>query len=196
MRLYLLAAIATLHLTACSGFGQDRPWPRPRPEVRNGIDVLRAEKFARLENRKVGLITNHTGLALDGAGTAELLHTAKNVTLVALFSPEHGFHGKGEGKIADAKHGPTGLPIYSLYTKERAPNEAHLKGIDTLVFDIQDIGCRFYTYISTMGEAMQVASEARASAFVVLDRVEPDPAASRSAGPMRDADAASLRRLA
>ena len=108
--------------------------------VRNGIDVLRENEFATLAGRSVGLITNHTGIATDGRSTALLLHEAPNVRLRALFSPEHGFFGVGEGKIGDAVHAPTGLPIYSLYTTDRKPNDTHLRGIDTLVFDIQDIG--------------------------------------------------------
>ncbi|NQT36982.1 MAG: DUF1343 domain-containing protein [Planctomycetes bacterium] len=144
-----------------------------RPVVRTGIDVLRREDFRRLRGRRVGLITNHTGIDATGASTARLLHEAAEVKLVALFSPEHGLHGTLDtARIADGRDRATGLPVYSLYGASRRPKAETLSGIDTLVFDIQDIGTRFYTYISTMGYAMQAAAEAKIR-FVVLDRPNP-----------------------
>ncbi|MEE2886798.1 MAG: DUF1343 domain-containing protein [Planctomycetota bacterium] len=141
--------------------------------VQNGIDVLQSSDFAALAGRKVGLISNHTGLNLSGQSTAVLLHRAKSVDLRILFSPEHGFAGKlDQSKVDHAIHKPTGLRIHSLYNKDRKPDAASLRGLDTLVFDIQDIGCRFYTYISTMGEAMRTAA-AHKLRFVVLDRPNP-----------------------
>jgi uncharacterized protein YbbC (DUF1343 family) len=192
MRIHrLFSLLLALPLTACAGSASPQAPAKWAPAaVHNGIDVLHAGGFVGLAGRKVGLITNHTGLSVDGVSTAQLLHTAKAVKLVALFSPEHGFHGKGEGEIQDAVHEATGLRIHSLYTKSRAPNRANLKGIDTLVFDIQDIGCRFYTYISTMGEAMQVAAKEKLR-FVVLDRPNPIGGVVFG-GPMRDVDAASF----
>ena len=152
--------------------------------VENGIDVLQKTGFAQLAGSKVGLISNHTGLNLTGESTTVLLHRAENVELKRLFSPEHGFYGKAEGVVGHTVHAPTGMPIHSLYTKDRAPNAESLKDIDTLVFDIQDIGCRFYTYIATMGEAMQVAHRHKLR-FVVLDR--PNPIGGVDVGgPMRD----------
>ncbi|NOX56276.1 MAG: DUF1343 domain-containing protein [Planctomycetes bacterium] len=141
--------------------------------VLTGIDVLQRDQFRQLAGRRVGLITNHTGINRRGVRTATLLHQAPNVTLVALFSPEHGPTGQlDQAQIQDMRDPELGLPIFSLYGKTRKPTDASLKGIDTLVFDIQDIGTRFYTYISTMGLAMQAAAE-HGLRFVVLDRPNP-----------------------
>lgn len=142
-------------------------------DVLTGIDVLEQEGFRRLEGRHVGLITNHTGVNRRGVSTVELLHKAENVDLKVLFSPEHGIQGVLDTRnIDDASDPRTGLKIYSLYGKTRKPTADSLEGIDTLVFDIQDIGARFYTYISTMGNAMQAAAEHNLR-FVVLDRPNP-----------------------
>lgn len=142
-------------------------------DVLNGIDVLQRGGFASLKGRRVGLITNHTGLNRDGVSTVKLLNEAEGVTLVTLFSPEHGFEGKLDvAKIGDQKDATTGLKVFSLYGETRTPTKESLEGIDTLVFDIQDIGCRFYTYVSTMGNAMKAAGEHKVR-FVVLDRVNP-----------------------
>lgn len=139
----------------------------------NGIDVLTARGFDTLDGQRVGLITNHTGLDRNGRSTISLLAEAETVTLVRLFSPEHGIDGKLDiPEIADTHDGDTGLDVVSLYGDSRQPSPASLEGIDTLVFDIQDIGTRFYTYISTMGLAMQAAAE-NGVRFVVLDRVNP-----------------------
>ena len=154
--------------------------------VDNGVDVLRKNDFAALRGQKVGLITNHTGLAKDGRSTVELLNDAPNVTLAALFSPEHGFAGKLDiAKIGDSKDSTTGLKVHSLYGKTRRPTAEMLAGLDTLVFDIQDIGTRFYTYISTMRNAMEAAAEHQLR-FVVLDRVNPINGVTVS-GPVLDA---------
>jgi len=142
-------------------------------KVLTGIDVLERDGFAVLKGRRVGLITNHTGLNRAGVGTAKLLHEAAEVELTALFSPEHGFEGKLDvAQISDARDSGTGLRIFSLYGETRSPTAESLQGIDTLVFDIQDIGTRFYTYISTMGNAMRAAAEHEVR-FVVLDRPNP-----------------------
>ncbi len=139
----------------------------------NGVDVLVARGFDTLDGQRVGLITNHTGLDREGRSTISLLAKAETVSLVRLFSPEHGIEGKLDiPEIADARDGETGLDIVSLYGGSRKPSAASLDGIDTLVFDIQDIGTRFYTYISTMGLAMQAAAQ-NGVRFVVLDRVNP-----------------------
>lgn len=142
--------------------------------VLNGIDVLEKEKFQSLRGRNVGLITNHTGINRQRRSTIDLLAEAPDVKLVALFSPEHGIRGTLDTEsISDGKDDATGLPVYSLYkSKERKPTANQLQGIDTLVFDIQDIGCRFYTYLSTMGLAMEAANENDLK-FVVLDRINP-----------------------
>ena len=141
--------------------------------VLNGIDVLQRDGFAQLDGRVIGLITNHTGINRSGNSTIQLLHSAPGVKLVALFSPEHGPVGKLDvSHIDNTIDAATGINIISLYGKRRRPSSDMLKGIDTLVFDIQDIGTRFYTYISTMGEAMQAAAE-NDIRFVVLDRPNP-----------------------
>ncbi len=146
----------------------------PAGKVYNGIDTLAQDKFAALKGLKIGLITNHTGVNADHRATIDLLHEAEGVELKALFSPEHGIRGKLESdSIDDGKDPSTGLPIFSLYkTKGRKPTASQLKNLDALVFDIQDIGCRFYTYISTMGLCMEAAAE-YGKKFVVLDRVNP-----------------------
>ena len=156
-----------------------------------GIDALAADEFRPLQGKRVGLITNHTGLNAAGERTVDLLHNAPNVTLVALFSPEHGFAGKlDEDGITDSRDEATGLPIYSLYGENRTPTAEQLEGLDVLVFDIQDVGARFYTYTSTMAQAMRAATE-RGLEYVVLDRPNPIDGVS-VAGPMLDPGAESF----
>lgn len=141
--------------------------------VLNGIDVLKRDSFRQLRGRKIGLVTNHTGIDRERNATIDLLHAAPEVKLVALFSPEHGIRGdQDHEKIGDTTDEKTGLPVYSLYGERRTPTGEQLKGIDTLVFDIQDIGCRFYTYISTMANCLEATGKAKIR-FVVLDRVNP-----------------------
>ena len=145
----------------------------PLHPVLTGIDVLERDGFKQLEGRRVGLITNHTGRDRTGRSTIEVLAAAKNLKLVALFSPEHGLRGAEDSPVGNARDEKTGLPIYSLYEKERRrPTAEMLKGIDTLVFDIQEVGTRFYTYPATCGYAMEEAARNKVK-FVVLDR--PDP---------------------
>jgi uncharacterized protein YbbC (DUF1343 family)/CubicO group peptidase (beta-lactamase class C family) len=153
--------------------------------VRNGIDVLESQGFGLLQGQRVGLITNHTGRNLDGLNTVTVLSKAPGVKLAALFSPEHGFEGKLDiAKVDNSQDISTGLVIYSLYGETRKPTAQMLSEIDTIVFDIQDIGTRFYTYVSTMGEAMKAASE-QGKKFVVLDR--PNPIGGQIvSGPMLD----------
>jgi uncharacterized protein YbbC (DUF1343 family) len=141
-------------------------------EVLTGIDVLRAEQFERLRGRRIGLITNASGRARDGTPTVDLLLHADGVKLVALFSPEHGLAANRQGSIEDERDSQTGLPVYSLYGDALAPRADTLADIDTLVFDIQDAGTRFFTYASTMQRAMQAARDHDLS-FVVLDRPNP-----------------------
>jgi uncharacterized protein YbbC (DUF1343 family) len=148
------------------------PAPRPAPPVLSGIDVLRADGFAILQGKRVGLVTNHTGRARDGATTIDLLHGAKGVTLVSLFSPEHGIRGVLDAKVPSEVDEQTGLAIHSLYGETRRPTDAMLAGVDTLVVDLQDVGARFYTYMTTMAYVMEEAAK-RKIAVVVLDRVNP-----------------------
>lgn len=144
------------------------------PAVRTGIEVLKARQFDILRGKRVGLITNPTGVDARLNSTIDILFAAPGVKLVALFGPEHGVRGDyAAGDIVDTyTDARTGLPVYSLYGKTRKPTPAMLAGIDVLVYDIQDNGCRSYTYISTMGLAMEAAATAKVP-FVVLDR--PDP---------------------
>ncbi len=144
----------------------------PQQEVLNGIDVLVKQGFAPLKGLRVGLITNHTGHDRNRQSTVDLLHRAQGVELKALFSPEHGLRGTLDEKVGDTADEKTGLPVHSLYGETRQPRPDHLRDLDALVFDIQDIGCRFYTYISTMGLAMEAAAKANIK-FFVLDRVNP-----------------------
>jgi len=142
-------------------------------EALNGIDVLKRDGFHLLRGLRVGLITNHTGQDRERNPTIDLLHAATEVKLVALFSPEHGIRGElDQEKITDSTDAKTGLPVFSLYGERRAPEPAQLAGLDVLVFDIQDIGCRFYTYISTMANCLEQAAKAKVK-FLVLDRVNP-----------------------
>ncbi len=166
--------IGTIGTIAASSILEPGASPTSTPtKVLCGIDVLERESFKRLEGRKIGLITNHTGVTREGRTTIEAFRLAKNLELKTLFSPEHGIAGAlDQSNIADARDEATGLPIYSLYGESRAPSEKSLAGIDTLVFDIQDIGCRFYTYVSTMKLAMEVAAKQKIK-FVVLDRPNP-----------------------
>jgi len=161
---------------------------RPAGNVLNGIDVLVAEKFGALKDLRVGLITNPSGMSRDRRTTIDLLHAAKEVNLVSLFGPEHGIRGSRDGKVEDGVDDKTGLPVRSLYAGKdrRKPMKEHLAEIDALVFDMQDIGCRFYTYISTMGLAMEAAEEAGIK-FIVLDRINPI-GGSKVAGPLRDGE--------
>jgi uncharacterized protein YbbC (DUF1343 family)/CubicO group peptidase (beta-lactamase class C family) len=144
----------------------------PSNKVLNGIDSLKRKDFGPLKGLKIGLITNHTGRDRKGNSTIDLLHRTPAVELRALFSPEHGIRGEKDEKVGDGKDDKTGLPVYSLYGKRRSPTPEQLAGLDALVFDIQDIGCRFYTYISTMGLGLEAAGKAGIK-FFVLDRTNP-----------------------
>jgi uncharacterized protein YbbC (DUF1343 family)/CubicO group peptidase (beta-lactamase class C family) len=145
----------------------------PLHPVLTGIDVLERDGFKQLEGRRVGLITNHTGRDREGRSTIDVLAAAKNFKLIALFSPEHGLRGIEDSNVGDTRDDKTGLPVYSLYEKDRRrPTAEMLKEIDTLVFDIQEVGTRFYTYPATCGYAMEEAARNKIR-FVVLDR--PDP---------------------
>ncbi len=152
------------------------PWPRGEkevPTVLNGVDVLVRRKFADLKGLSVGLITNQTGIDAQRRSTIDLLAEAPEVKLKKLFSPEHGIRGElDQLKIGDSKDKKTGLPVLSLYGERKAPTPEQLADIDALVFDVQDIGCRFYTYIGTMRVCMEAAAKAK-KAFFVLDRVNP-----------------------
>jgi uncharacterized protein YbbC (DUF1343 family)/CubicO group peptidase (beta-lactamase class C family) len=141
--------------------------------VLNGIDVLEKNNFKELNGLRVGLVTNHTGRNLKGRQTIDVLKEAQNVKLVALFAPEHGIRGElDQAKISDSVDEKTGLPIYSLYGETRRPKPEQLKDLDALVFDIQDIGVRFYTYETTLLNVLEEAAKAKIPVFV-LDRPNP-----------------------
>ena len=143
-------------------------------KIKTGIEVLKEQNFKCLEGKRVGLITNPTGVDNHMKSTIDILHEAPNVNLVALYGPEHGVRGDVHAgdHVTDIKDASTGLPVYSLYGKTRKATPEMLKDIDVLVYDIQDIGCRSFTYISTMGLAMEAAAE-NDKEFIVLDRPNP-----------------------
>lgn len=152
--------------------------------VRTGIEVLAVSGFAPLAGKTIGIITNHTGTDNAGHSTIELLHQAPGVKLRAIFSPEHGLTGQLDEKIASGRDPATGLPVYSLYGNTKRPTADMLKGLDALVYDIQDVGTRFYTYITTMAYSMEAAASADLD-FYVLDRPNPINAAVVQ-GPVMD----------
>ncbi len=172
---YLITIICLVSLST-TAYSQEISANSPHTQtcqVLSGIDVLQRDHFKQLNGQRVGVVTNHTGINREWISTVQLLNEAKEVHLVALFSPEHGFEGKLDvAKINDARDTGTGLKIYSLYGKTRIPTDEMLAGIDTLVFDIQDIGTRFYTYISTMGNIMRAAAK-HDIRVVILDRPNP-----------------------
>jgi uncharacterized protein YbbC (DUF1343 family) len=159
-------------------------------KVETGIDVLAEGKFSLLAGLRVGLITNHSGIDSTGRRTVDLLHKAPGVKLVAIFSPEHGFFGKAEGKVSSMREPLTGLPVHSLYGEVARPTQKMLSGLDALLFDIQDAGARFYTYITTMGYAMEACAK-KGIPFYVLDRPNPITA-SVLQGPILDRDLGSF----
>ena len=173
---------------------QPLPPSRPREvdlDTLTGLDVLVSENFASLRGKHIGLITNHTGVTRDGKPNALVMKDA-GIDVRALLSPEHGILGKEDTEIiGNARDAMTGLPVYSLYSgPNRRPTDEMLQGVDTLVFDIQDVGTRFYTYICTMTYAMEEAAK-RNIEFVVLDR--PNPITGEHVeGPMLDPSAKSF----
>lgn len=143
-----------------------------KPAVKLGVDVLMEKRLDLIKGKKVGLVTNPTGVDSHLRPTADLLASLPNVKLVALFGPEHGIRGGVQGKIENSIDEKTSVPVYSLYGKTRKPTKEMLKDIEVLLFDIQDIGSRTYTYISTMELCMEAAAEFNVK-FVVLDRPNP-----------------------
>jgi uncharacterized protein YbbC (DUF1343 family) len=164
---------------------QDAPGNTPSTSATQpGIDVLEGMNFAPLQGKHVGLITNQTGVDSQGRRTITVLAHADGVKLVAIFSPEHGITGKVDAKVENATDSVTGLPVFSLYGDTRTPTDDMLKGIDALVFDMQDAGVRFYTFTSTMGYCLEAAAKHKIP-FFVLDR--PNPlGGERIEGPMLD----------
>lgn len=195
----LLLLFVVLPIAACGGpdggsaggsaageaEGESAAADAPAATVRPGIDVLLADSSHLIDGRRVGLITNRSGVGRDGTSAIDLLHSYAEAELTALFAPEHGIRGtEAEGSaIDDATDEGTGLPIYSLYGETRAPTAEMLASIDVLAFDIQDIGSRYYTYVSTMALAMTAAGRAGIP-MIVLDR--PNPIGGLTQGPVLD----------
>ncbi|HPG38410.1 MAG TPA: DUF1343 domain-containing protein [bacterium] len=164
---YLLLVFMFLALTA-------RAQNEKSIQVKPGIDVLLQEKMDLIRGKRLGLITNPTGITANLTGTIDTLYRHPDVNLVALFGPEHGVRGNiiAGKQIENFRDEQTGLPVYSLYGKQKKPTPEMLKDIDVLVFDIQDIGSRAYTYINTMAYAIQAAQENHIP-ILVLDRPNP-----------------------
>ncbi|MBZ5535111.1 MAG: DUF1343 domain-containing protein [Acidobacteriia bacterium] len=154
-------------------------------DVQTGLEVLIASDFSQLQGRRIGLITNQSGINHGWTSTIDLLSKAPGVKLVALFSPEHGIRGVEDRPVPSTVDERTGLPVYSLYSeKQKRPTDEMLQGIDTLVYDIQDVGTRFYTFSTTLAYTMEAAAQHHLK-YVVLDR--PDPITGlRVEGPALD----------
>lgn len=178
--LALRRAVSTALATALLG---PAPTTQHSP-VQTGIDVLKSDHFKLLQGRHIALITNHTGRDNDGNRTIDLLQSAKGFSAVCLFSPEHGLYGAADEKVGHTIDEKTGVKVFSLYGETKRPTDEMLAGVDTLLFDIQDIGTRFYTYPATMGYCMEEAAK-RKLKMIVLDR--PNPIGPLSVdGPLAD----------
>lgn len=160
------------------------------PRVSTGMDVLRAQGYAPLAGRRIGLITHLAAIDSQGWRTLDRLRWAPNLTLVKVFSPEHGLNADMEGQVASSVEPLSGLPLVSLYGTSTRPDARFLKDIDTLVVDLQDVGTRYFTYASTLGLAMEAAAEHHLR-VVVLDRPNPIRA-DKVAGPVMDEDRRSF----
>src|SRR5256885_6948239 len=159
-------------------------------QVLTGIDVLERDEFKELNRMRIGLVTNQTGRDAAGRLTIDVLFKAPGVKLTTLFSPEHGIRGLADEKVSDTKDEQTGLPVYSLYGESRRPKPEQLKDLDALVYDIQDVGARFYTYIPTLGYVIEEAAKAKIPIFI-LDR--PNPINGMDVeGPVADSDKLSF----
>lgn len=167
----IITTLFAAALLSASAAAQTRPG---NPRVRLGVDVLVEDGFKPLVGQRVGLITNPTGVTSDLRATIDVLHEAKDVQLVVLFAPEHGVRGAAYAgaNIEDSTDAITGLPVRSLYGKSRKATPQMFQDIDVLVYDVQDIGSRSYTYISTLALAMETAAETHKK-LVVLDRPNP-----------------------
>jgi uncharacterized protein YbbC (DUF1343 family) len=194
----VMIGFAMLGTCLLAGVAADSHWFPARParqatpsvRIQTGIDVLEAENFVPLTGRRVGIITNQTGVDANGRRTIDVLANATGVKLVAIFSPEHGVAGTVDANVANSVDPATHLPIYSLYGETRRPTPEMLRDIDALVYDIQDAGVRFFTYITTLGYCMEAAGQNHI-AFYVLDR--PDPLGGEIIeGPMLDPDKISF----
>ena len=186
-------AMADANATASDPDVDAKPRPSvalPRPPVRTGLDVLAAQHFASLTGYSIGLVTNQTGVDAAGRRSIDLLAAAPNVKLAAIFSPEHGLTGEANTEVANGRDAITGIPVWSLYGTTRRPTAATLRGINLLVFDVQDVGVRYYTYLTTLVYVMEEAAR-HGIPVLVLDR--PNPLNGRVVeGPLMDPDLASF----
>lgn len=198
LRLRMIAALAVAAAGACRSASPPRDagaadsLPRPsagsgaaaaQARVTPGLEVLVRDSLALIRGKRVGLITNQTAVTSRGEHAVDLLARTPGVRLVALFGPEHGVRGTFEGgaTVADQRDSATGIPVYSLYGATQKPTPAMLANVDVLMFDIQDIGARPYTFVWTMAMAMEAAAAAH-KPFIVLDR--PNPITAVAQGPM------------
>jgi uncharacterized protein YbbC (DUF1343 family)/CubicO group peptidase (beta-lactamase class C family) len=166
------------------------PPAMPLVPVMSGLDVLAAENFARLGGRTVGLLTNQAGVDARGRRAVDLLTAAPRVRLKAIFAPEHGLTGEAIGNIPHGRDAITGIPVWSLYGAERRPRGAMLGGLDALVVDLQDVGVRYYTYLTTLLYVLEEGARHRIPVFV-LDR--PNPITGKIVeGPLMDSDLRSF----
>jgi uncharacterized protein YbbC (DUF1343 family) len=176
MKKHIILFLAIVSLFAIDANSQpvEENTSASRVTVKTGVEVLRERGFAGLEGRRVGLVTNPSGVDRYLKSTIDILFEAPQVNLVALYGPEHGVRGDvyAGGKVDDTKDEATGLPVYSLYGATRKPTPQMLEGIDVMVYDIQDVGARSYTFISTLGLVME-ACAAKGIEVMVLDRPNP-----------------------
>ncbi len=166
MSFTLIFTLLTVILLGCSSD------ERKSPKVKTGADVLVSEKLDLIKGKRVGLIVNHTAVLSNGKHLVDALNENNEVIVAALFGPEHGVRGDTTGAVEDAIDQKTGIPLFSLYGKTYRPSKEMLEGIDVLIYDIQDVGARFYTYISTLGHVMEAAAENEIP-IIVLDRPNP-----------------------
>ena len=166
--------LPALLVLACAPAGPRAPEPTRTAPIRPGVEVFLERPPTALVGKRVGLVTNHTGIDRQGRSTADLLAASPHFRLVALFGPEHGIRGviDAGGAVPSGRDEKTGLPVHSLYGATHEPSEEMLRGVDVLVFDIQDVGARPYTYVSTMALSMRAAKK-KGIPFVVLDRPNP-----------------------
>lgn len=165
-KIFTIIIVLTLSISCCLS---NKP-----TVVKTGIDVLESNGFAQLKGKKVGLVTNPTGIDANLRSTVDILFNAPGVQLVALYGPEHGVRGDVHAgdKVEGNTDSKTGLPVFSLYGATQKPSPEMLDGLDAIIYDIQDIGCRSFTYISTMGKVMEAAAELGIE-VIILDRPNP-----------------------
>lgn len=175
MKKLIIAATVIMAVAAfCSETAGARPKRQSKDMVKPGIEVLSERGFDCLKGKRVGLVTNPSGVDRNLRSTVDILFNAPGVNLVALYGPEHGVRGDvyAGGKVSDSRDSATGLPVYSLYGATRKPTPKMLEGVDVMVYDIQDVGVRSYTFISTLGLVMEACAE-KGIEVVVLDRPNP-----------------------